>query len=317
MSNQHQPDRGSESQDNVTWLGRVREVRHPLTQTRPLWVKHVQVLSGGPLPEPAMPQPEWHPYCEFSYIFQGRLLQYVGGEKTERAPGDLMLLGSGTPHYAMHLSYPLRYVTVYLLPTLLFELAPEGDGIRAAARFSSARRISDRVVRPPFNLAQTISGRFEQMVAEFSAWAVGSELRLRALLIENLVDLLRWEQSLGRDFCLKSAELKWIHVEKALRFIHEHYAEPIYVSQIARETGSSVAHLQDSFKRALGMRCIEYVRSYRISQAAAMLHAADARVTEVALAVGFESLGHFNSSFRSFLGISPAQYRQACRQNQQ
>lgn len=28
-------------------------------------------------------------------------------------------------------------------------------------------------------------------------------------------------------------------------------------------------------------------------------------MTEVALAVGFESLGHFNSSFRSFLGIFP------------
>ena len=293
----------------------LREVRHPLSVTRPLWVKHVQIDAGGVLPEPAMPTPEWHPHCELSYIFQGRLVQFIGTEKIEKGPGDMMLLSGGTPHYAMNLAYPLRYITVFIAPTLLFELGPEGDGARAMARFVGARRIDERVVRLRAPVSQSIAGRFEQMAVEFAAWTLGSELRLRALLIENLVDLMRWEQSLGRSPPPGTSQLKWPSIEKALRFIHEHYPKPLYVSQIAREAGTSVAHLQEMFKQALGMSCIQYLRSYRISHAAALLHNPDARVTEVALAVGFESLGHFNSSFRSLLGTSPTQYRRAWDRN--
>jgi len=197
------------STDDLAWLKNVREVRHPLSTTRPLWVKHVQIDSGGPLPEPAMPTPEWHPHCELSYIFQGHLMQFVGGESIEKRAGDMMLLGGGMPHYGMHLAYPLRYVTVYFTPSLLFELGPEGDGARAMARFVGAKRIEERVVRLPSSISRKVSGRFEQMVVEFSAWALGSELRLRALLLENIVDLLRWERSLGRNIKSQPPPLTW------------------------------------------------------------------------------------------------------------
>jgi AraC-like DNA-binding protein len=301
--------------DGVGWLENVREVRHPLSATRPLWVRHVHLDSGGVLPEPAMLTPEWHPHCELSYIFQGRLMQFVGTEKIEKRRGDLMLLGGGTPHYAMHLAYPLRYVTVYFTPTLLFELGPEGDGARAMARFVGAQRIEERVVHLPSPLSQSIAERLEQMVVEFAAHALGSELLLRALLLETLVELLRWEQTLGRIPPSRALQLKWPAMERALRFIHGHYAKQLYVAQIAREAGATIAHLQTMFKHTLGMSCIQYLRSYRISHAAALLQTPEARVTEVALAVGFESLGHFNSSFHSFLGLSPMQYRRAWTRN--
>jgi AraC family transcriptional regulator len=56
------------------------------------------------------------------------------------------------------------------------------------------------------------------------------------------------------------------------------------------------------------MSCLQYLRSYRISQAAALLRLPDARVKEVGLSVGFETLSHFNISFHKFLGMSPTDY---------
>jgi AraC-like DNA-binding protein len=301
--------------EDVAWLADVCEVRHPLSQARPLWVSHRRIAAGGHLPQPATPRPEWHPYCEFSCIFEGRLVQYVGGEKIEKSAGDMMLLGTGTPHYAMFLSYPLRYVTVFFLPKLLFELGPEGDGARVLARFTAPKTIAERVMHPPPKLNHTISSRFEQMAVEFDAWGPGSELRLRALFIENLVDLMRWEAAEGRSVNLKTSEVQWLQVEKAVRYIHEHYSEPLYIAEIATATGTSVQHLQEMFQNAFGMSCIQYVRSYRISHATTLLAVPGARVTEVALAVGFETLSHFNTSFRSFLGMAPREYMSACRQN--
>jgi AraC-like DNA-binding protein len=153
------------------------------------------------------------------------------------------------------------------------------------------------------------------MAVEFNAWGQGSELRLRALLIENLVDLLRWESAEGRSINLKTSEVQWLQIEKAVRYIHEHYSEPLYIADIATATGTTVAHLQEMFKNAFGMSCIQYVRSYRISHATTLLAVPGARVTEVALAVGFETLSHFNTSFRSFLGMAPRAYMADCKRN--
>ena len=39
----------------------------------------------------------------------------------------------------------------------------------------------------------------------------------------------------------------------------------------------------------------------------------DARVTEVAFNVGFETLSHFNTSFHALMGMSPTRYADGMR----
>jgi AraC family transcriptional regulator, arabinose operon regulatory protein len=294
--------------EDVTWLNEVREVRHPLDMTHPLIVRWVSVQSGPALPQPSVPFPEKHPYCELSFNFEGKVLQYIGAEKIERRDGDLMLMGPGTPHYATRLSYPHRTVTVHFLPILLFEMGPEGDGARVLARFTTPQKISQRVVRPPAELTKEFSRRFKQMVSEFEKKRTGSELRLRALLMEILVDLLRWEESSGVVLSKNPTAMNWLHVEKVLRYMHEKYADAIYIEQIARAGGLSVSRLQVTFREALGMSCVHYLRALRISHAKALLCVPEVRVTEVALQVGFETLSHFNTSFRSLIGMSPTEF---------
>ncbi len=301
--------------EDVAWLTQVREVRHPIHPNRPLWVRPVHLRSGAPLPRPSVPFPEYHPYCEFHFHFAGKGVQMIGAERIAKARGDLMLMGPGTPHYAMHESYPQRSVTVHFLPTLLFEMGPEGDGARFLSRFTAPQKIGDRIVRTSPALRRKLAGRFEAMAAEFEGGELGSELRLRSLLMESLVDLLRWEKAAGRSTDLKLASVSWVQVEKTLHYIHKNYAEPLYVKQLAQAAGIGPARLQGAFQEALGMSCVQYLRTYRISQAAALLAAPDARVTEVALSVGFETFSHFNTSFRSLMGMSPTAYMRSRHQN--
>ncbi|CAN5775465.1 hypothetical protein BH09VER1_BH09VER1_17090 [soil metagenome] len=294
--------------DDVSWLTEVREVCHPVNQAHPLMVTPYHVASGPSLPEPTVPHPQRHPYCELGCNFTGRITQYIGTEKIERGAGDMMLLPPGAPHYATRHSYPHSGVTVFFLPMLLFEMGPEGDGARALARFTNPQKIGERVVQFPAALAKKNMARFKEMAIEFAGKKVAHELRLRALLLDVMTDLLRWEEEAGRKMSVSSGALNWSQLEKALRFIHEHYSEPLYVEQIARTAGLSVSRLQALFHEALGMSCVQYLRSYRISHASAMLCSPDARVTDIALSVGFETLSHFNTSFRSFMGMSPTQY---------
>ena len=292
----------------VRWLNDVREVRHPIDLNRPLIVRQVSVAEGLPLPRPSVPFPEKHPYCEMAVSFEGRGVQFVGTEKIARKSPDIMLLGPGTPHYAICHSYPQYGIAVHFLPILLFEMGPERDGARFLSRFTALQKIEQRILKPPPELMKSIMARLRLMAQEYAEQKVGAELRLRALLMEILVELFRWEESTGAKLDQRSMALNWSQVEKTLRYIHANYAEPLYVEQIARAVGLSVSRLQVTFRNALGMSCVHYLRALRISHAKALLCNPEARVTEIALQTGFETLSHFNTSFRNLIGKSPTEY---------
>lgn len=293
--------------EDVTWLCDVREVRHTVDQSHPLIVRRADA-DEGPIPHPSVPFPEKHPYCEVNFILKGEAVQYVGGEKLKRSSGTLMLLGPGTPHYAMRHSYPHRSVAVHVLPILFFEMGPEGDGAKILGRFTAQQSIRERITKLPEPLAGKIAENFEQMALESEEREIGWEFRLRALVVESLVAFIRWEKKKGRGPTSSRDASNWIQIEKTLRYMHEHFAEPLYVREVAAAVGLTAGGLQAAFRNALGMSCVQYLKALRISHAKAQLSVPDARVTEIALAVGFETLSHFNASFRDLIGMSPTEF---------
>jgi AraC-like DNA-binding protein/mannose-6-phosphate isomerase-like protein (cupin superfamily) len=290
------------------WLGLVREVRHPIDPGHPLRVSHRRVMGDGGLPLPSVPFPERHPYCEINFVVEGKGEQLIGMEKVMRTPGDLMLIGPGIPHYGTFVSFPVRMIVVHFLPILLFEMAPGGDGARILSRFTSSRSISQRVIKPPRGLQRRFASLFESMAREFDHPRFGSDLCVRSRLMDALVELLRWEDSAGGAIPHQPVSSDWGQIEKILNFIYRHYTEPLYIEQIAREVGLSTENLHTLFCDTFGMTCVQYLRAYRISHAASLLCLPGSRVTEVAFAVGFETLSYFNTSFRRFQGMSPRDY---------
>lgn len=297
------------------WIAEAQEVYRPVNTLRPLWVRHDLIERGEPMQRTA-PYPEQHPYCELSFIFSGKNIQYVGSEEIEREAGDLLLMGPHTPHYARFQEYPYRSVTVHFLPVVLCGMGPGGDGTRLLARFTAVQDIHHRAVRLSPDIRGRMEHLFEEMVREVSTPLMGCQLRLMALLIEALVDLVRWEHANGKSPSLKPESVDWPHVEKALRFIHEHHAENLYIEQIAKAAALSVSVMQSCFRRAMGVSCVRYIRAYRISRALALLGEPNARVTEISMDVGFETLSHFNTSFRELTGMSPTEYIRSCRRFQ-
>jgi AraC-like DNA-binding protein len=298
---------------DLAWLGNVKDVSQPLSRLRPIWVKE-NVVEGGslalPLPRPTVPHPERHPYCEFTIGCKGgRGVSYIGREK--QLTGDrpcVMLLGPGVPHTSELLEYPCRSLVIYFLPVLAFDMGPRGDGLRVLNRFTAEQTIDNRIVYPPEALWHQLRHNAEKMLPEFETGGFGSEMLLRSLLTDSLVALLRWEDENGRRITPSSDPLNWDYVQRALNHLQAHYAEPIYVKEVARAAGLSESRLKAVFRESLGMSCVQYLKSYRVSLAASMLGRSRHQVTEVALAAGFETLSHFNSTFREITGMSPSEY---------
>ncbi|MEP6663243.1 MAG: AraC family transcriptional regulator [Verrucomicrobiota bacterium] len=287
----------------LSWLTEVKESVQPLTEQYPIWVRHGIVQTG-----PTIPHPERHPYCEFSTILEGSAVAYVGREDVERTAGDYFLAGPGVAHWYKGTHYPVRFAAVYFLPSVLIEMGPISDGMHLLRRFTARQTLAERLVRPPRHLEPRFKIIFAEIIAEFDEKKIGHEIRLRTLLMEMLVHLLRWEQKAGKESKIASSTTSWKPVEKALNHIQKHFNEVVYAKDLAAVAGVSQSRLKQLFHEHLGMPWSRYLQGYRLDRAAALLSQPGHSVLETALAVGFESASHFNTKFRSVMGMPPREY---------
>lgn len=85
------------------------------------------------------------------------------------------------------------------------------------------------------------------------------------------------------------------------------------LATIAAPAGMSPFHFQREFVRAFGETPLEFLTRRRMEEARRLLARTDTPVTEVCLAVGYDSLGTFSARFHERTGYSPSAYRRTVR----
>ncbi len=100
--------------------------------------------------------------------------------------------------------------------------------------------------------------------------------------------------------------------KSAIRFIEEHFAEPITLDDIAASIHVSKSECCRCIRRCLKMTPFEYLMKYRIFVAAGRICQEDydiGSIATLASSVGFNSSSYFNKLFRKYLNCTPTQYR--------
>ncbi|MDR3466247.1 MAG: AraC family transcriptional regulator [Xanthobacteraceae bacterium] len=97
-------------------------------------------------------------------------------------------------------------------------------------------------------------------------------------------------------------------VRLAEDYIESHWNEPITIEQLAALTQVSVRSLYLAFQRVRGYSPKAFVKMVRMRKAREkLLDPSTASVMSVALACGFQNLGHFASGYRMQFGETPSQ----------
>jgi AraC-like DNA-binding protein len=99
------------------------------------------------------------------------------------------------------------------------------------------------------------------------------------------------------------------HLLRAKDLVDARYYEPLCVADLAAAAGLSPAHFSRRFKQAFGESPHQYLLTRRLERAAALLRTTDWTVAAVCIAVGWESVGSFTTSFRRMFGLTPQNYR--------
>ena len=102
-----------------------------------------------------------------------------------------------------------------------------------------------------------------------------------------------------------------VEIWKARNFIHEHSDEELSLTKVAKSVHISPNYLSEKFKEVTGVNFVDYIARHRIEKARELLQNLNLRISEIAFAVGFQSLSQFNRVFRKLAGKSPTAYRAA------
>ena len=141
------------------------------------------------------------------------------------------------------------------------------------------------------------------------------EMRLRALLSE--IWALALERARPFMDCGPASHPthRDLRFEKMRDFVHEHYAEPIDVADIAAAGCASARDCYRLFKEYVGMGPAQYVREYRVRQSCRLLAHTSRTIESVALSCGFSSAPQFSQTFRGIMGSTPSAYRAKWRES--
>lgn len=96
-------------------------------------------------------------------------------------------------------------------------------------------------------------------------------------------------------------------LERAVRYIGEHYREPIHNEDIARDIGVESRQLIRIFERYLNTTPYNYLTAYRIEQAVHFLRAGKS-VSETAELSGYQNEVAFRMAFKKIMGSAPTVY---------
>jgi AraC family transcriptional regulator len=107
----------------------------------------------------------------------------------------------------------------------------------------------------------------------------------------------------------QAAGLAPVQCEQLEAFIDDHLSERIGLAELARLVGYSPDHFARLFRQSFGRSPYQYLLRRRIDRAKVLLLDRSYSLAEVAMASGFATQAHLNTSFKARTGVTPGAYR--------
>ncbi len=249
-----------------------------------------------------------HPELELTLTINCNGQRFVGDSAQDFEDGDLVLVGSNLPHSwaaktCVDASVLFTALVLWFEKEWLERLAASSPELRPIKKladqmqngilFSSA--VSTKV-RPIF-----------KQIFEMSA----TQTLLGFLEIMLLLSADKGAKTLSSSQVSSYGTNSSAQLDRVLSFIHENYAEPLKIKQLADIAALSHSGLDRLFQKHTQTTISNYLINLRIGDASAQLATRDTPIQTIAHNVGYNSLANFNRHFKRLREVTPRQYRAA------
>lgn len=149
-----------------------------------------------------------------------------------------------------------------------------------------------------------IGDRLNEWLIEQKAQAAGWQFASVAHFMLVISDLCRFYSQVEAP-----AAKSLLRLGSVLGHMHQHYADPLTLDELAAIGNMSRRTLTREFTRALGISPINYLIHERVNRARDLLQDNRISITEAAYRVGFQDSNYFSRMFRAVVGHSPRDVR--------
>ncbi|NEA32965.1 AraC family transcriptional regulator [Streptomyces sp. SID13031] len=95
-------------------------------------------------------------------------------------------------------------------------------------------------------------------------------------------------------------------VATAVRWIQEHFDQPLSIEDLANRTGASVSTLNRHFRASTSLSPLQYQKTLRLQHARLALLTTPDDIGRVGHSVGYHSLSQFSREYRRMFGVPPS-----------
>jgi YesN/AraC family two-component response regulator len=150
------------------------------------------------------------------------------------------------------------------------------------------------------------------IIDEMKLKRTGYEYIVKAKVTELLVFIMRCKKGEYTTFQVETVKTeKHKKVHEIAEFVNLNYKNKLSLDDISKHFYVSKSYLSRIYKEVTGFTVNEYINIVRIKKAKLLLESTDKPITEVAEAVGYDSITYFEKVFKTYMETSPLKYRKS------
>ena len=251
----------------------------------------------------------WHEEWEAVLITEGSCLVAAGNQKAMLRAGEGFFIHSGVLHGCWDTENSgCRFHSLVFHPRLV------GGSLDSVFHQQFVQPLLDHDRPEMIVWNPCIPWQKEALEATEAAWQhcvreeEGFPFRVRNEL-SRLVFLLHSHLS-PAERTVSSAQLRNAQrIKTMLSWIHAHFSQELDTASIAASASISESECLRCFRSTIGTTPIQYLKQYRLQQAAKLLTETPQKVSDIAVSCGFQDMSYFTKAFREQMGATPTQYR--------
>ena len=228
--------------------------------------------------------PHFHNSIELSYVLDGMMRATLNGTEIDVLPNTLLINSSYTIH-----AYETPEQSSSIVAIIPMGVVPSARQLMGKKAFASS-------------LYTDTDGSIATLMHQMAKNA-GNALAMKGLcyaILGLLIERVGMVDARTND--------RTAFIREVLEYLQLHHAEPLSVESLAAHFGYSRSRFSHLFNAHLGYTVSSYIGAVRCHHAARLLQETDMPVSDVAMAVGFESLRTFYRTFKKQYEMTPNRY---------
>jgi len=262
--------------------------------------------------KPYFPDPwHFHPEIEILYIREGYGIKYVGDSINPFYPGDLVIIGSDTPHIWSCSSDYLIPGNKLISSAICIQFMEDFLG-KSSQDILELNKINELLIEAKRGV-QFVNRTRDILIKHIEGlpYLIGMKRLLGLLTILDIMSTtndIKYLSSPNYKPIIINSEDKY-RMETIFRYVIQHYSSKIFLEDIASLVNLTPQSFCRYFKSRTTKVFSSFVNEVRIGNSCKNLIENKYTISQVCFQSGFNYLSNFNRQFKKIKGMTPSEFQ--------